>query len=25
LQGAHEENCPTYKKVAAKKPAWMKK
>lgn len=25
LQGAHQKNCPTFKKVAAKKPAWMKK
>lgn len=25
LPGAHQANCPIYKKVAAKKPAWMKK
>lgn len=25
LQGAHSQDCPIYKKVAAKKPAWMKK
>ena len=25
LQGAHSEDCPTYKKVAAKRPAWMRK
>lgn len=25
LPGAHQSDCPIYKKVAAKKPAWMKK
>ena len=25
LPGAHQKDCPTFKKVAAKKPAWMKK
>lgn len=25
LEGAHVKNCPIYKKVAAKKPMWMKK
>jgi len=25
LRGAHQKDCPIYKKVAAKKPAWMKK
>src|SRR5215216_3418445 len=24
LPGAHEENCPTYKKVALLRPAWMR-
>lgn len=24
LPGAHQKNCPVYKKVAAKKPAWLK-
>ena len=24
LPGAHEENCPTYKKVASLRPAWMR-
>ena len=24
LQGAHAENCPVYKKIAKKKPMWMK-
>lgn len=25
LPGAHQKDCPIYKKVAAQKPAWMKK
>ena len=25
LLGAHQKDCPIFKKVAAKKPAWMKK
>jgi len=25
LQGAHAENCPTYKKVASLRPAWMRR
>lgn len=25
LQGAHDENCPVYKKVASLRPAWMNK
>lgn len=25
LPGAHQADCPIYKKVAAKKPAWMRK
>lgn len=25
LPGAHQKDCPVFKKVAAKKPAWMKK
>jgi len=25
LQGAHQKDCPVYKKVETKKPAWMKK
>jgi len=25
LPGAHQKNCPTYKKVASLNPAWMKK
>ena len=25
LPGAHQKDCPMYKKVAAQKPAWMKK
>lgn len=25
LPGAHGEDCPVYKKVAAKRPAWMRK
>jgi DNA-3-methyladenine glycosylase I len=25
LSGAHQKDCPIYKKVAAQKPAWMKK
>ena len=25
LQGAHQKNCPVYKKVASLRPAWMKK
>ncbi|MBT3917102.1 MAG: DNA-3-methyladenine glycosylase I [Rhodospirillaceae bacterium] len=24
LQGAHQENCPIFKKIATKNPAWMK-
>jgi len=24
LPGAHQKDCPTFKKVAAKKPAWMR-
>jgi len=24
LQGAHQKDCPTYKKVASLRPAWMK-
>src|SRR5262249_20175270 len=24
LPGAHDENCPTYKKVASLRPAWMR-
>ncbi|MFN8412271.1 MAG: DNA-3-methyladenine glycosylase I [Anaerolineales bacterium] len=25
LAGAHEENCPTFRKVASLRPAWMRK
>jgi hypothetical protein len=25
LPGAHQKDCPIFKKVAAKKPAWMEK
>ena len=24
LQGAHQKNCPTFKKVASLRPAWMR-
>lgn len=25
LQGAHQKNCPVYKKAASLRPAWMKR
>jgi DNA-3-methyladenine glycosylase I len=25
LPGAHDEDCPTYKKVASLRPAWMRR